>query len=618
MSINFQPGSLIYWNQSQSGWIIDVLDVERLYVRNIKTSRREIVNVADVIADPNIKLAAPDLTKIPDDQFQKLDEKYKVLKPLLDLARNHIPISEIENAAEKLDCSISSIYRDLAKLRLDNRLTALIRKRRKDIRASRLPKEVEKAIQEILPYYTDIQKRSFTVVYQELKNRCEKMGIRLPHYNTLRSRINELSAYKIDAGRQGIKFANLKHSKNRGKFPNAEFPWAVIQIDHTPVDLIFVDEDTRKPINRVFLTVALDVYTRMIVGFYLSLDPVGLYSTAMCIVQAMLPKERYLRELGVKGNWPVYGTPVVIHTDNAKEFNAKPLVKACKAYGFDLAKRPKGRPNYGGRIESVIKTLMQQTHSLPGTTNSNVAKNNKYDSAGNACFTMKEFEQWLAQYIVNEYHQKVHEGINYPPIKLWEEAILGNSERPGIGLPPKIADEHKLFMDFLPHFERTIQQYGVKYKYRTYWHDIFNTMINKRDPSNPKNKKEYLFRYDMKDMSSIWFYDEVRQEYIQIPSSNLTAPPISLWEQEAATKDAKKHGKSLVNEDTILESYRHRKEIEETAKNNTASARRASQRRKDDEKARKNPAFIPSTRKPKPVQNNTDDIVITAADDIDE
>ncbi len=60
-------------------------------------------------------------------------------------------------------------------------------------------------------------------------------------------------------------------SPSAGGF-HAEHPNDVWQIDHTIVDLVMVDEETRLPISRPFLTIAVDICTRMIAGFQLSLD----------------------------------------------------------------------------------------------------------------------------------------------------------------------------------------------------------------------------------------------------------------------------------------------------------------------------------------------------------
>jgi putative transposase len=42
----------------------------------------------------------------------------------------------------------------------------------------------------------------------------------------------------------------------------------VLQIDHTPVDVMVVDAERRLSIGRPWLTVAIDVASRMVAGFH--------------------------------------------------------------------------------------------------------------------------------------------------------------------------------------------------------------------------------------------------------------------------------------------------------------------------------------------------------------
>ncbi len=45
---------------------------------------------------------------------------------------------------------------------------------------------------------------------------------------------------------------------------------AYVQIDHTPLDIEIVDDEFREAIGKPHLTLAIDVFSRMIVGYYLS------------------------------------------------------------------------------------------------------------------------------------------------------------------------------------------------------------------------------------------------------------------------------------------------------------------------------------------------------------
>jgi putative transposase len=122
----------------------------------------------------------------------------------------------------------------------------------------------------------------------------------------------------------------------------------VVQIDHTPVDVIVVDRENRQPIGRPWLTLAVDVKTRMITGFHVSLWSPSALSVCLALTHAVLEKTSWLadRELQTL-EWPISGLPQVLHVDNAREFHSEALVRGCQEYGIRLDHRPVGRPHFG-------------------------------------------------------------------------------------------------------------------------------------------------------------------------------------------------------------------------------------------------------------------------------
>jgi len=56
------------------------------------------------------------------------------------------------------------------------------------------------------------------------------------------------------------------------------------------VDLIVVDEVTRTPIGRPVLTLAIDVHTRVVTGFYLGLDHPSILRAGVCVAQSVFEK----------------------------------------------------------------------------------------------------------------------------------------------------------------------------------------------------------------------------------------------------------------------------------------------------------------------------------------
>ena len=156
------------------------------------------------------------------------------------------------------------------------------------------------------------------------------------------------------------------------------------RIDHTVVDTIVFDEQTRLPIGRPFLTIAVDICTRMLAGFHLSLDAPSSASVGLCLLHAVYDKTLWLQERGIEQVWPVAGLPSVLHYNNGAEFHSRALKTACREYGVKLVYRPPATPRYGGHIERLIGTMMGAVHVLPGTTFSNPKAREGYASEARA------------------------------------------------------------------------------------------------------------------------------------------------------------------------------------------------------------------------------------------
>jgi putative transposase len=68
----------------------------------------------------------------------------------------------------------------------------------------------------------------------------------------------------------------------------------VLQIDHSPVDVIVVDKENRLSIGRPWLTLAIDVATLMVAGFHVSLWAPSALSVSLTLSHAVLSKTNWL------------------------------------------------------------------------------------------------------------------------------------------------------------------------------------------------------------------------------------------------------------------------------------------------------------------------------------
>lgn len=73
------------------------------------------------------------------------------------------------------------------------------------------------------------------------------------------------------------------------------------------MDVIVVDEVYCKLIGCLYLILVIDVFSWVVVGLYVMFDVLLVMLVVMCIFYGMNIKSDYLCELGVEGDWLVWG-----------------------------------------------------------------------------------------------------------------------------------------------------------------------------------------------------------------------------------------------------------------------------------------------------------------------
>lgn len=619
--ISLMPGSTVKYKEKQYV-ILDIAGLDAVIAKEMVTGKSERILVSQIEPDllPSTQKARQDLVKINDEDWLEAHRRFEVIRPLLELEPNRRSTEHVRAVASSSGFNTATIYRWINAYQKTSLVSSLLRSGRNDAGKSRLDPQVEKIVKECIDKHFLSPERDTPVeVWESIKSHCLKLKLPTPHQNTIRNRISLLSEEMKLEKRMGKKAAKEKFTPIKGSFPGADYPLAVVQIDHTPMDLIIVDDEYRKPIGRPNLTLAIDVFSKMVCGYYISLDPVGALSTGLCLSHAILPKDNWLVSMEITTPWPVWGKMRVVHTDNAKEFRGTMMGKACAEHNIELEQRPKGCPQYGGHIERSFRTYMSKVHTIQGTTRSNVEEKGDYDSEGKACMTLSALEKWFAIFIVEYYHQKEHAGNNgVPPIAMYERGILGDGKTPGVGLPSRIADETRLKIDFLPYEMRTVQEYGIVNEYIYYYHDALRRWMHAVEPDNPKKKQQFICRYDPRDLSTIYFYEPDTRNYIVVPYKDISRPPLSVWELRAAKKRLAEENQVNVNEELIFGAVKKMRDIVESEAGKTRKARRQAARAKGWAKSKEH---ISAPKEFKPADDAPEDIFskpIVPFDDIKE
>jgi putative transposase len=327
-------------------------------------------------------------------------------------------------AAQKLLLSERTVYRLVRRwCESGGAITALVSTGSKGGKgSSRLDANIESLISDaITNTYLSRQKPTLASLTKVIKEKCHKANLKAPARNTIKSRIKKLQQDKVIILREGQEAAR-KLQPIEGQFPKVDNPLDIIQIDHTLVDLIIVDTYSRQPIGRPWITIAIDIYSRCIVGFCLTLEAPSATSVGLCLAHVVTNKRPWLEQIGIEVEWPMSGKPKVIHVDNGSEFHSEALKRGCEVHGIKISYRPAGSPHYGGIVERVIGTMMRMVHELPGTTFSNIIERGNYDSNKKASLTLAELEKWFAL-AISSYHLSIHSGIGEPPASRWKQAM---------------------------------------------------------------------------------------------------------------------------------------------------------------------------------------------------
>jgi putative transposase len=300
-----------------------------------------------------------------------------------------------------------------------------------------------------------------------------------------------------------------------------------------------VDEESRLPLARPWLTLAVDIPTRLVLGFYLSLDAPSSLSVALVVTHSVLNKASWLADRDPTLSWPASGIPDWIETDNGEEFHSKAFERGAAEYGIRLTYRPPGSPEVGGHIERLIGNFMHCIHLIPGTTFSNVADKGDYDSEARAVMSLGELERWLALQILGQYHKDKHSALQAPPELRWDRQLRARPSPIRQALDPE-----RFLFDFLPGEKRMIRRDGVRIFNIHYWDNVLS-------PIAGRSNKPYLIKYDPRDLSRVYVQAN-DGSYWSIGYRDLGAPPITLWEHRIALQRLREHGRNSVDESTVF------------------------------------------------------------------
>jgi len=566
-SQRFSRGKQIRW-EGTIYWIGALRDDGTVVLHDLTTDDRSVYSIAELTRElfdgrlefvvtepekPSPVSDSLDLSSYTDHQIETARYRLSVIQPLLATTRQQRSVkfireyiaslqeSETNPTSKANKISVASLYRWLKIYQGSNDdIRSLI----PDSTAQggkngiRIDDEVNAVVNEVLhDLYLTRTTITIDALIWEIARRIQTTNNQLPADKRLKMPGRATVGRRIQALDIELKL-EAKHGKRAarrlttqyGEMPEPTVPLERVEIDHTLLDVLVIDPTDNLVLGRPTLTFCMDVTTRLPVGFSVSFEPPS-YTTVMeCLAQGIMPKTDLCRRYETRHDWPIYGIPYMLVTDNGREFIGNDLADACACLGITLAHMPVRMPQFKGTIERQLGTISRMyVHAIPGTTFSNPKEKGDYDSTEQACISLEDLERTLCLYLVDVYSFKLHEGIGTTPYRKFQ-ALTED------GFSPRLPESRNDLLVLLGRTTtRKIQPYGIEFEGLTY-----NETALARLRLNDKEKAVKI-KYDPRDLSRIYVFDEREKLYLEIPAvAQKYTAGLSLWKHSVIRAYARK------------------------------------------------------------------------------
>lgn len=497
-------------------WVIKEAELLDLIGRN--DLRIDLEQVSESEALPLV-IVSRDLSSYPEAHQDQAKRRLAYVRGLEERGIKTSSPSLLRKPLEEIACAIgdktppspSSVHRWVTRFRNGASVLNLVNRTERSGRRRRWPQEVEAALDEAIDtVFLDKQRHPRKCVVDHVRTHLSSIGKEslIPSRASIYRWLKDLDAIDVAVARHG-KLAGNRTFRSVTGIQRASRILERIEIDHTPLNLLVYCAKSNLPIGRPYLTIAIDKYSRLVVGYYISFSNPSAYSVLQCLKQSFLPKDYLLTPFpDITAPWPARGIPLTIVCDNGMELHSNALSEACLELGIQLQFCPAKRPEYKGSVERFFRTINHNLiHYLPGTVFSSPKERGDYESEKLAAISFETLNHLVLKWITEVYHQTPHRGIGLEtPLKRWQE----DEQNVRMEYP---AEPAQLDVILGHSAERPVFHYGV---------EINNLRYNSAELQQLRRAYGEDLRVSLKfqrdDLGKIYVFDTARKDYFSVPA----------------------------------------------------------------------------------------------------
>ncbi|QDU92330.1 Mu transposase C-terminal domain-containing protein [Lignipirellula cremea] len=377
---------------------------------------------------------------------------------------------------------------------------------------------VEEAIQSV---YLTTARRPISAVARRVLDDLARQNARrpaeyalpIPREATLNRaigrRIAQLDPWEVDRARWGRKIADRRHQPTQRQ-QLARRILERVEIDHTPLKVVV--GNAAGPIGQPWLTVLVDYYSRLVVGFCLGFEPPSYGVVMEALRHAILPKS-YLAETypRISGAWPCFGLPEKLVCDRGADLISRDLQQAAFQLGIELDFNPPRTPHFKGTVESFFDALNDQLgSSLPGRTFRSWEKRADYQPDDGPLMPYEALLEAIHIHLVDIHAASKHPTSGKTRFEMWQESAAE--------FPPCLpAAPEDLLVLLSKQAERTLSARGIELGGMFYMSDELMALRAELAAQN-LNVDRLQVRYNPWNLGEAWVLNPINQRYLCAPA----------------------------------------------------------------------------------------------------
>ena len=264
----------------------------------------------------------------------------------------------------------------------------------------------------------------YTIFIKEYQRLFPDNKIRSPHKSTFYNRIEALCPFNVEFERKGRAAAKLLRRTALHQMRTDQI-LETVQLDAVHLNIPLFDEEGNS-LGSPVVHIAIDVFSRAIMGFSIELNSESSAGVVECIKHAVSMKYRD-DHYYTKNDWEMYGKPLEVISDGGPAYISEGVTGFLSVLGITRIVNESYTPWHKAIVERFNLTLRLKFASL---FTSYVGRKKdgrdlhtlkKYGQK----VTLKQFKKALTSYIVDDYNQSPHNSLlRRTPTNSWLESAV--------------------------------------------------------------------------------------------------------------------------------------------------------------------------------------------------